>query len=127
MQSKSRLQERPDKVKFEARIERQQGSRLKNRNAKSSTSDEDNAAAKRDAKASARADLSQSLGDSMGRRHSESSSMSLPATSDDDGEDAVTEFDHDMQVTKDAEAGHTADTPAQKKGRTAAKDQASAS
>ena len=60
--------------------------RLKNRNAKSSTSDEGNTAAERDARAAARADLSQFFGDSMGRKHSESSSMSVPATSDDDGE-----------------------------------------
>ena len=43
--------------------------------------------------------------------------MSMPATSDDDGEDAVTEFNRDMQVIKDAEARHTADKTAKKKAK----------
>ena len=78
--------------------------RLTNRNAKSSTSDED---AERDARAGARADLSQFLDESMGHAHIESSSVSLPATSSDD-DDAVAEFDRDLQAMKDVEARHVA-------------------
>ena len=93
--------------------------RLKNKNIKSSTSDEGGAAADRDTRAAARADLSQFLGESMGRKQSDSSSVSEPATSDgsDDEEDAVTEFNRDMQALEAAEARHVAAKTAKKKAK----------
>ena len=91
--------------------------RLKKRNIKSSTSDED---AERDARAGARADLSQFLDESMGRAHTESSSSSVAelfATSSDDDEDAVSEFNRDLQAIKDAEARYAAAKSAKKNGK----------
>ena len=53
----------------------------------------------------------------MDRAHTESSSVSMPATSsgdDEDDEDAVSEFNRDLQAIKDAEARHVAAKAAKK-------------
>ena len=44
----------------------------------------------------------------MGRKQLVSSSVSEPATSDDDEEDAVAEFNRNMKALEDAEARHKA-------------------
>ena len=50
----------------------------------------------------------------MGSAHTESSSLSLPATSSDDDDDAVSEFIRVLQAMKDAEARHVAAKAAKK-------------
>ena len=50
----------------------------------------------------------------MGHAHNKSSSVSLPATSSDDDDDAVAEFNRDLQAMKDAEARHVAARAAKK-------------